>query len=361
MREALKTVWANPYVKVSVGVVVVVVGVQAFRAVHPAGLLFLVAFGLAYIVNPVVDWLEERRVHRALGVGFVLVVLAAATWFVSRLSIDAIGKTVTESEDGIALTEAATAWFVELPANLERLLPDVVLAMLEGPLDTFTDVLEQIGSMLAPHVEGLTNSVVGFLSGTVSGVFQAALVFILTIYVLYDFHRFTAAFFQAVPRAYRDQVRSLADTLDTAMGGYIRGQLVVAIAVGTMVFVGLTIIGLPLAGFIGLLAGLLNIVPYLGSVGPAIPALIIAIAGGWWQVILVLVVFVIANQIDSHVVSPLVLSRSTSLHPVTVILAVIGGFAFGGLLAAILAVPTVAFATALFEEHYKTSRFYRGA
>ncbi len=360
MHEALRTVWANPYVKVLCAIGFVVLAVLVFRAVHPAGMLFLAAFGLAYLVSPLVDWLEGRGVLRGFGVALVAITLVAATWLASRLSISAISTTFTEGEEGIALTETAREWFVDLPDNVERLMPDAVMQFIAGPLATFSDVLEQLGSMLVPYFEEITGAVVGFLSGTVTGAIQLTLVLILTMYVLYDFHRFTAAFFDAIPETYRDGVRSLAATLDTAMGGFIRGQLVVAVMVGLMVYVGLTIIGLPLAGFIGLIAGLLNIVPFLGSIVPTIPALIIAIAGGWWQVILVLLVFVIANQIDNHVLTPLVLSRSTKLHPVTVILSVIGGFAFGGLIAAILAVPVVAFFKALYEEHYMTSRFYRG-
>ena len=359
MHEALKTVWANPYVKVLVGIGFAVVAVLVFRAVHPAGMLFLAAFGLAYLANPIVDWLEGRGVQRGFGVALVAITLVVAVWLASQLSINAISKTFTEGEEGIALTETASAWFVDLPENFERLVPDAIMEFIAGPLATFSDVLEEVGRMLAPHIEELTGAVVGVLSGTVTGVFQAALVLILTVYVLYDYHRFTESFLSAIPRPYRDTVRSLAVTLDSVMGGYIRGQLIVAASVGVMVIIGLTIIGLPLAGFIGLIAGLLNIVPFLGSIVPAIPALIIALAGGWWQVILVILVFVIANQIDNHLLTPFVLSRSTALHPVTVILAVIGGFAFGGLLAAILAVPVVAFAKALFEDHYKTSRFYR--
>lgn len=99
--------------------------------------------------------------------------------------------------------------------------------------------------------------------------------------------------------------------------------------------------------------------PYLGTIVPAVPALVIAIAGGWWQVVFVLVVFVVTNQIDNHLLTPQILSRSTRLHPVTVIVAIIGGFALGGLVAAIFAVPVVAFAKAIYTEHYLGSRFYR--
>lgn len=359
MHDAIKTVWANPYVKVLACIALIVAAVLAFRAVHPAGLLLLAAFGLAYVVNPLVDLLERRGIARGFGVALVVVALLAAGWLVTVLSINAIGNTLTESEDGIALTDTASEWFADLPTNLDRLLPDVVTQFFAGPLTTVRDVLEQAWTMLAPRLEELGGAAVDVVGGTVAGVFQAVLVLILTVYMLYDFHRFTASFFAAFPQRYREDVRALARTLDTAMGEFIRGQLVVAVGVGVMVFLGLTIIGLPLAGFIGLLAGLLNVVPFVGSILPVIPALVIAIAGGWLQVILVILVFVIANQIDNHVLTPFVLSRATELHPVTVMLAVIGGFAFGGLLGAVLAVPVVAFAKALFEEHYKTSRFYR--
>ncbi len=359
MHEALTTVWANPYVKVFAAVALAVLAVLAFRAVHPAGTLLLAAFGLAYVVNPVVDALERRRVPRGLGVTLVASTLVVATWLVTALAVQAVGDLVTEGEDGIALTDSARAWFADLPDNVERLMPDTVMQLIGGPLATFGDVLERVGSMLAPRLEELGVSAVGFVSGTVSGVVQAVLVLILTVYVLQGFHRFTASFFEAFPRRYREEVRALAATLDTAMGGFIRGQLLIAAAVGVMVFVGLTIVGLPLAGLIGLFAGLLNVVPFVGSIVPAVPALVIAIAGGWWQVGFVLLVFVVTNQIDNHVLTPLVMARATTLHPVTVILAVIGGFAFAGLLGAVLAVPLGTFAKALFEEHYKTSRFYR--
>ncbi len=359
MREALSTVWSNPYVKVLAALVGAVVALLAFRAVHPAGALFLAAFGLAYVANPVVDALERRGVKRAFGVAIVVVSLIAAMSLGAQFSYNAIRTTFAENEDGVALTDTAAEWFLELPENLDRLLPDPLMRALAGPVATFGDVLERLGSMLAPHVEDVATVVLGAVSGTVTGVFHTAVVLILTIYVLYDFHRITAALLSTFPRPYQPAVRSLAASLNEAVGDFVRGQVLIALLVGLMVFVGLTVIGLPLAGFIGMLAGLLNVVPFLGSIVPAIPAVLIAIAGGWLQVLLVVLVFVVANQIDNHLLTPIFLSRSTRLHPVVVILAVIGGFAFGGIVAAILAVPFVAFLTALYQRHYQTSRLYR--
>ena len=252
-----------------------------------------------------------------------------------------------------------TTWFGQLPATLERLVPDAIYDAIAEPLATLADLLRQAARALAPYLEQIGAGVYEVVSGTVAGVAFFLVVLVLTVYVLHDYHRFAASLLDAWPRPYQATVRAVARSFDRAVGGYVRGQVVIAVAVGGMVYVGLAIVGLPFAGVIGLLAGLLNVIPYLGTIVPVIPALVVALAGGWWQVVFVLVVFVVANQIDNHVLTPLVLSRSTRLHPVTVIVAIIGGFAFGGLVAAIFAVPVVAFAKAVYAEHYLESRFYR--
>jgi predicted PurR-regulated permease PerM len=357
-REALVRVWANPYVRVAFALAVLYVAVQIFLMVQPAGALFVAGIGLAYLLNPVVDWLQRRRIHRGFGVALVAVALVAIIWLITSFSLIAIRNTVSQTDGDITLSEAATQLIEDLPLHLERLLPVDLYMMVDGYLERFGELLRQGGRALAPYVEGVGAQLVGVVSGTVAGLAVAVFVVVLTVYALYDFHRLSAALLLVWPKPYQERVHRLAGTLDQVFGGYIRGQVVVAIAVGLMVFIGLTIIRLPLAGFIGLLAGLLNIVPFLGTIVPVIPALVIALGSGWLQAFFVVVVFTIANQIDNHVVTPMVLSNATRLHPVTVMLAVIGGFAAGGLLLAILAVPIVAFVKSLYTEHYLKSPFY---
>lgn len=359
MREALITVWSNPYVRVATGVAGLALLAGAFLAVQPAGSLFLTALGLAYLLNPLVDWLQARGVHRRLGVALVAVSLVGISGAVASFGVAAVRDTLTESDGGVTLSASVTTWFERLPANLEGLVPDAVYEAIAEPLATLGDLLRQAARALAPYLERIGAGVYEVVSGTVAGVAFLVLVLVLTVYVLHDYHRFAAALIDAWPKPYQPTVRAVARSLDRAVGGYIRGQLVIAIAVGAMVYAGLAIVGLPFAGVIGLLAGLLNIVPYLGTIVPVVPALVVALAGGWWQVAFVLVVFVVTNQIDNHVLTPLVLSRATRLHPVTVIVAILGGFAAAGLVGAILAVPVVAFAKTVYTEHYQGSRFYR--
>jgi predicted PurR-regulated permease PerM len=359
MRDAFTTIWANPYVRVAVGLLVAAVLVVLFVATQPAGALFLTALGLAYLMNPLVDLLQRHRVRRPFSVALIATALVVSLGLLSQYAVGTIGTIVTEGEDGLTLAETVPEFFLSLPDRIEALLPERVRGTARAPLDALDRSIEGVDERLVPYLEQLTVGTYGFLRGTVSQVVNAVLVLILTVYVLIDFERISASRWGAVPRPYLEPVRSLAGTLDRVTGAYVRGQLLIAGLVGLMVFVGLTLVGLPGAGVIGLLAGILNVVPFIGSVVPIIPAVLIAIGGGWVQVILVLVVFAVANQIDTHALTPLVLSRSTELHPVTVMLAVVGGFALGGLVTAILAVPAVAFLKALYEEYYPRSGFYR--
>ena len=129
---------------------------------------------------------------------------------------------------------------------------------------------------------------------------------------------------------------------------------------GIFVGVGLTLSGIPSAPAIGFLAGLFNIVPYLGVVIAITPALLLAATtkAVILKLILVVVIFVAANQIEGHLLSPLVLGRTTDLHPVTVVLAILSGLALFGIVGALVAVPLVALAKLLLQEYYYPSRVY---
>jgi predicted PurR-regulated permease PerM len=359
MRVAMKAVWANPYVRVLVAIAALVVLVLVFRAIAPAGWLFLGAMGLAYLVNPVVDWLELRRVWRGLGVGMVAVALIGSLIAATVFVLNAIDGALAENDDGVGLSHSIIDFFDGLPKAAGQVLPRAFSDLVVGPLNALATSIRRLDEVLEPHQEAIALGAFELIGGTVTGVVHLVLLLVLTVYALYDYHRLSASLVSLFPEPYQPTVRSLAATLDRVTGTFIRGQVLIAACVGLMVFAGLSALGLPLAGVIGLLAAFLNIVPFIGSVVPAIPAVVIALGGGWVQVILVIIVFVIANQIDAHVLTPLILSKSTQLHPITVMLAVIGGFAYGGVLTAVLAVPVVGFFKALYVEYYTRSAFYR--
>jgi len=120
---------------------------------------------------------------------------------------------------------------------------------------------------------------------------------------------------------------------------------------GVLIWVGLSILGVPLATAIAFVAAVFNLIPYLGPIIGVIPAVLLGFTVGPWTALLAAAVFLVANQIEGNVLSPLILSRSTNLHPVTVMLAIMAGLGLLGLLGALLAVPTVALAKVVMEEY----------
>jgi predicted PurR-regulated permease PerM len=178
-------------------------------------------------------------------------------------------------------------------------------------------------------------------------VFHVLLVMILTpifaFYLLVDLPHLKQVADGLIPTAARPEVLVLARRMNAAVGGFFRGQLVVALIVGTLASIGLLIIGLPFWLLIGMVAGFFNMIPLIGPYIGGVPALVIALTTrepitALWVVLIMVAV----QQIDNHFISPLVMHRVVKLHPVLVMLALLLGGTLGGFFGLLVAVPTAA-------------------
>src|SRR5690606_33400145 len=158
--------------------------------------------------------------------------------------------------------------------------------------------------------------------------------------------------------------RALADDLlakaDLAVGGYLRGQLFITMLLGVMIWIGLSLLGIPLATAISFLAAVFNLVPYLGPILGVVPAVLLGFTVSPWAAVGAAVVFTIANQLEAHLLSPLILSKNTNLHPITVMLAIMAGVGLMGLLGALIAVPLVAMLKVILEDYVLTRPAFTG-
>lgn len=178
-------------------------------------------------------------------------------------------------------------------------------------------------------------------------IFEVGLIFVLApiiaFYLLVDLPAIGASSRKLIPASIEDEVLHLAHRLNHTIGGYFRGQLAVAIIVGAMVSIGLAILGLPFWLIVGAIAGFFNMVPLIGPWVGAVPGVAIALTTRDTTTALwVIAVMVIAQQIDNHFISPLVMQRTTSLHPAAVMLALLAGGSLGGFFGLLLAVPLAA-------------------
>jgi predicted PurR-regulated permease PerM len=223
------------------------------------------------------------------------------------------------------------------------------LARLANSLATFMDRL----------VSGSTDALVSGAASIISTTTQAVLTLLVSAYFLWDFPRFTANFYRLVPVRWRPIYSDVAAKTNVAVGGYLRGQLVVTTLVGLTLWIGLAILQVPLALAISFLAAIFNLVPYLGPIIGVIPAVLLGFSVSPLTAVLVVVVFVIANQLESHLLSPLILAKNVNIHPVTVLLAILAGFSLHGFVGALLAVPAVALFKILYETYVMTLPAYQ--
>ena len=338
----------------------------------------LIGFIIAYILNPLVTLLMRIRIRRVLAVMIVYLFLLVLFIFGSFV----ITRVVAETGRFVNLLPAAfDSIDLELDNATKRLsglidrLPAFIsdrLGMETADEELNNQVRNQLLGILARASEGINtlleklvsegpNVLMAGATNILSTTVQVFLILIVSAYFLYDFPRFALSFNRIIPVHLRPKYVDLTKKADQAVGGYLRGQLLITVLLGFMIWVGLSIAGVPLALAISFLAAIFNLVPYLGPIVGVIPAVLFGFTVSPLTAIIAVLIFFAANQIEGYILAPLILSRSVKLHPLTVLLAILVGIGLLGLLGAILAVPVAAFGKLVVNEYVLSSPLYDDA
>lgn len=293
----------------------------------------ILAGAIVFLLNPAVTALTKRGIPRAISTGLsylaVLGLIALAAVSVFPLAADQADQLAADWPD---ITERTERWVDDLAKDSEGTFFEFSRTELTDALDggetTFTEQLAQARR-------------IGLL------IFHFLLVMILgpiiAFYLIVDLPHLTKVAASLVPEAARAEVDVVMRRLNRAIGGFFRGQLMVALVVGVMVSIGLAIIGLRFWFLIGMIAGIFNMIPLVGPWVGGVPGVIIALTtGDSLQAVGVVVVMVVAQQIDNHFITPQVMQRAVSLHPAAVILALLAGGSLGGFFGLLMAVPLAA-------------------
>lgn len=332
---------------------------------------FILALVLAYVLDPVLDWLQGRGVPRVPGillltlpvVGLLALLLFVAIPAAANELADLINRAPEVARRIADWLESARGRllqvnlpFIDEDRSLDRLRSidgESVMAFLDERREAMADWLWS-GALGVGRGVGAALGVLSFV----------VLTPVLTFYLLRDWDRLTATLRDMIPESRRDAVVAFASEYDDLLGRYLRGQLTVAVSVGAITALGLWIAQFPYAGTLGLVVAVFSVVPYLGLALSLIPALFIALLSGSVGVSLlkVGVVYGVAQGLEGAVISPRIVGDSVGLHPVLVVLALaVGGFFFGfvGLLIAVPgAVGTKLLAVRLIGR-YKASDLYQ--
>jgi len=324
---------------------------------------FVVGAVLAYFLDPVVVRLQRAGLSRTLATTMVTVAAAlisvgTATAIVPPL----LGELQT-------LITKAPQFAVQAVKSIQP-----VIEPLLGKLGFSSLSLEDLqaeATQWAGEVVGVAGSIVGRLTQrSVAVINLLSLLFltpVVTFYLLRDWEKLLAAIDNALPLDHADTVRKLAHESDVAVAGYLRGQALVCLVLATLYAVGLSLVGLEFGFVIGLIAGLISFIPFVGTLVGAALSIGTALAQfppDWLGVAKVAAVFLGGYLLEGNVLSPKLVGDRVGLHPVWIMFALLAGGSLFGFVGVLIAVPVAAVVGVVVRHlmsRYRASSFYRGS
>lgn len=333
---------------------------------------FVLSLVLAYVLDPLVDAMQRRRIPRSVAILALTVPALGLLALLLLVGVPAAARQLASLVSDLPTFFARLADWIEA-ARSRLLTVDLPLVNEDAMLARLRDVdSEAIASFLQERQEALGGWIWEGALGLGRGIGSVftilgylALTPVLTFYLLRDWDRITPTVAALVPADRRASVVSLASESDTLVARYLRGQLTVALTVGAITALGLWVVSFPYAGTLGLVVAVFSIVPYLGLVLSLVPAIFIALVSGsvWISLLKVAAVYGAAQFLEASVISPRIVGDSVGLHPVWVVLALALGGYFFGFVGLLIGVPAAAMGKLLVLrglERYRTSDFYLG-
>ena len=313
---------------------------QIAEAIRVIWLPMAFAAGLVFLLEPLVKVFDRLRFPRIAGVLIAFLVFIAIIVAVSALVWPTIQMQAQELGDQLPtlysdLLESARELGERYNVDIEQYLSQQWIEdWLNDPAnqEIIQNVLLGFGSQAGFIIRTVTEAVV-----------IVTLAPVLAIYILIDLNRFKEQSLDLTPPNHRDEAAYVTGQVGTALGSFVRGQLLVSFIVGVASSIGMWAIDLPFWLLIGILAGVLNLIPFLGPVvGGAVAVIVALLNGDPWQAFWAVLIMVGIQQVDNHVITPMVQRARVNLSPFVIVLALVVGGALAGLLGVLIAVPVTA-------------------
>ena len=296
---------------------------------------------LFYLSRPLLKVFENRGWKRWTGILAIFVLIAFVLWIFSSMVGPLITKQVNSLVDDAPKITRDVEQMARVALDQKNRLPEAIEKSIDDQSGKISDI-----------AKGFGNWVVVFVQSFAQGLFALILVPFFLFYILKDHERFApfiAGFFRGEQRTW---IRKTLADIDTTLKAYIQGQLLVSLAVGIMLFIGYLIIGLDYALLLALFGTVTNVIPFLGPFIAVVPALIVGYVQDPTMAIYVAIVMLVAQQIESNLISPNVMGKALDIHPLTVITIILAAGNIAGLWGIILAIPVYAIIKTILKNIY---------
>ncbi|HFU4465480.1 TPA: AI-2E family transporter [Streptococcus suis] len=312
---------------------------------------------LYYLLNPMVDWMEKHKISRTIGISILFVLISLLIVWGLAVAIPSI-------------QEQVVSFARNLPANIQKIEGQVTTLLENEQFEQFRptalDMLNKVNDQIVSYAQKFSSSAVNWASSLISTASQIIVAILIMPFILFyllrDGQHLNGHVTQYLPTKWRSSVSKILTDVNSQLANYVRGQVTVAIIVALMFSIMFSIIGLSYPITLGLMAGFLNLIPYLGSFLAMIPAVILGLIAGPVMLIKVLIVFMVEQTIEGRFVTPLIIGSSLNIHPITILFVLLTAGQMYGVLGVLLGIPIYAsikvLVKAVFEWYKANSHLY---
>lgn len=321
----------------------------------------IIAIIFAYIIDPIVNYLERKGVKRQFG---VIIVYISVILIFGILIVSVIPKTINEISNLLTslpamvdtlirevnnfVSNVFAKFNIELPENFINVYketnpkvngnvetPQIVSDILDSIKATINDLIVKAQGSLMGSLSNVLSKVYGFLTSA----FRLVLIIIFSFYFAVDKERFLLKVKKAIPNKYRDDISYLTSNIDTALQQFIRGRMLMAIFVGLITMAYLLVLRVDFAIIIGLITCVADIIPYIGPFLGCAPAVLFAFMDSPMKALWVLILFVIVQWVENNILAPKLIGDSTGLNPLVILISIIIGGGIFGVWGMVISVP----------------------
>lgn len=321
----------------------------------------IIAIIFAYIINPIVNYLERKGVKRQFG---VIIVYISAILIFGILIVSVIPKTINEVSNLLTslpgmvdtlirefnnfLSSVFAKFNIELPKNFINIYketnpkvngnvetPQIVSNILDSIKGTINDLIVKVQGSLMGSLSNVISKLYGFLTSA----FRLVLIIIFSFYFSVDKERFMLRVKKAIPNKHREDISYLTKNIDIALQQFIRGRMLMAIFVGLLTMVYLLVLRVDFAIIIGLITCVADIIPFIGPFLGCAPAVLFAFMDSPMKALWVLILFVIVQWVENNILAPKLIGDSTGLNPLVILISIIIGGGIFGVWGMVISVP----------------------
>ncbi len=343
-------------VKSSIAVALVAISLYLIYLLKDVFVLVLFSFFFAAILNPLVDRMEQWKIPRGFGVllSYLIIMIVLVIFIIALVPMlktqgDKLVYSITTYLQTIAREGFTTMSIPFLPQSMEQSLVDTLNSVRENiNLDIVLDQLQRWladnQAAIGGNLEKAATNFLGFVNIIANGLGNVIIVLLLTFFIIVDKDLIHSFFLTLLPRKHRAYFAEKLTTVQSKIGAWVRGQLLLGLAVGSATFIGFLI--LQLFGvnieekvILSVIAGITELVPVVGPIVAAFFAILVAASLGTWPMFAVLILFVIIQQLENNILVPVIMRHAVGLNSLVIIIGMLIGTSFLGFLGLILAVP----------------------